>query len=146
MRFLRPGVPIPSRYRERLAQISNMILFDYIIDNSDRWTGGNARTSRQGDALYFMDNTMSFGRDPRGHEKSQLYFRRARRFSRRLVDHLRSLTADDFRRALAYDIAPFKYLLSHAELGSMITRRRYAMEYIDDLIKMHGEESVLAFP
>ena len=82
-----------------------------LIDNVDRWSGGNARTNRQGRVLYSMDNTMSFGRDARGHKKSQLYFKRSRRFSRRLVRRLRSLTPQDFRDALGYDKGPFAYLL-----------------------------------
>lgn len=145
MHYMRPGIEIPDAYRERLAQISDMILFDYIIDNSDRWTGGNARTDEAGQVLYFMDNTMSFGRDPQGHEKSQLYFKRARRFSRRLVHRLRQLTPEDFRRALSYDAAPFDNLLTKAELWALLQRRRHALEYIDQLIAAHGEDNILAF-
>jgi len=145
MRYLAPYARIPRRYRRRLAQISDMIVFDYLIDNSDRWTGGNARTNRQGRVLYFMDNTMSFGRDPRGHKKAQLYFKRARRFSRRLVARIRALTPEDFRASLRYDKGPFEYLLAESEIRSMITRRRYILEYVDDLIETHGEDNVLAF-
>lgn len=145
MRYLRPWAPIPSRLRSRLRQISNMIVFDYLIDNSDRWTGGNARSDRHNRVLYFMDNTMSFGRDPKGHDKSQRYFKRSQRFSRRLIQNLRNLTADDFRTAVAYDTGPFEFLLTDEELQAMLTRRRYILEHVDDLVKTHGEDNVLAF-
>ena len=145
-RYLAQGRPVPDDLNYVVSQVSELVLFDFVINNADRWSGGNVKASEDGRVLYFMDNTMSFGDDDNGFTKTRTYLERAEKFSRRMVEHLRRLERDELASALATDIEPFDYLLTDAEIESVIARRDYALRYIDRLIEKHGEEAVLAFP
>lgn len=145
-RHLTVGSEIPKRDRALVAQISDMVLFDFIINNPDRWSGGNARVSEDQRVLYFMDNTMSFGDDSDGHPKSRTYLERCQRFSRSLVSRLRNLQESEIVEVLSTDVEPFSYFLRDVEITALLSRRDYALEYIDTLILQHGDSQVLTFP
>lgn len=145
-RYLSIGKDMPEEDVVMLAQISSMVLFDFIINNPDRWSGANARVSEDYQKLYFMDNTMSFGDDHDGHRKCRIYLKRSQKFSRSLVHALRTLQEEDVRAVIANDRGPFSYLLSDAEVESLMKRRDYALGYLDELISEHGEDKVLVFP
>ncbi len=145
-RYLTAGRDMPEKEIHMLAQISNMVLFDFIINNPDRWSGANARTSDDHRFLYFMDNTMAFGPDPDGHRKARTYFQRSQKFSKTIVGALRKLTEDDVRAALSWDLGPYDYLLADIEIKALMKRRDWALGYVDGLIEKHGESKVLVFP
>lgn len=145
-RYLTVGELIPHQEIELVAQISNLVLFDFLINNPDRWSGGNARASEDGKILYFMDNTLSFGDKPNGLEKVRKYLFRSQKFSRRLVAAMRRLDERELRATLDRDRGPFEYLLTDAEIAATMARRDFAMAYIDDLIARFGESTVLEFP
>lgn len=145
-RLLTIGKTIPESDRHLVSQVSSMVLFDFLINNPDRWSGANVNMSADGRVLYYMDNTLSFGREPDGHRKCRTYMMRSQKFSRRLVGALRELTEEQVREALAGDLGPFEYLLTDEEIEMMLTRRDFALEYIDGLIAEHGESAVLVFP
>ena len=140
------GRPIPDDQLDTVAQVSDLVLFDFIINNSDRWSGGNVKASEDGRVVYFMDNTLSFGDDDNGHHKVRTYLERVEKFSRRLVARLRALSEDEVRAAMTRDVEPFPELLTDVEIRSMFARRDLAMRYIDGLIDVHGEDAVLVFP
>lgn len=130
-----------------VSQISDMVLFDFLIDNIDRWSGGNARTSEDGKILYFMDNTLSFTRNKQAHSRTNTYLRRVKVFSKRLVESVRTLTRDQLINALSSaEDGPLAPLLSNDEIEAVMARRDVAIAYIDELIAEHGAERVLAFP
>jgi hypothetical protein len=145
-RYLTVGESIPHEDRDLVAQISNVLLFDFLINNVDRWSGGNAKVSEDGRTLYFMDNTMSFAEKPRGLEKVRSYLQRSQKFSRALVAAARQLTAERVREVLERDRGPFDLLLTEGEIDALMARRDFALRYIDDLIAVHGESAVLEFP
>ncbi len=145
-RYLASKGRIPDRDYAMAAQISDMLLFDFVINNMDRWSGGNTRASADGSTLYFMDNTLSFGVDSDGHPKSFAYLQRSQRFSRSMVTALRNLDYRQLRAALDYDVQPFDELLSDGEVLAVLGRRDVALDYIDQLIELHGEADVLVFP
>lgn len=144
-RYLSVGAKIPKRDKALVSQISDMVLFDFIINNPDRWSGGNARVSEDQRLLYFMDNTMSFGDDLDGHPKARVYMERCQKFSRALVTRLRNLRESEVVESLE-DTAPFDFLLRDVEVVALLARRDMAVAYIDRLIKRYGESAVLAFP
>lgn len=130
-----------------VAQISDMVLFDFLIDNSDRWSGGNARTSPDGTILYFMDNTLAFTRNKQAHSRTSTYLRRVKVFSRQLVDNVRRFTREDLVAALSsQEDAALAPLLNDEEVDAVMARRDLAVAYIDELILAHGADKVLAFP
>jgi hypothetical protein len=145
-RLVKIGAAIPPHNRWLAEQLSLMALFDFVIDNVDRWSGGNVRTAPGGRDLFFMDNTMSFTHDRLGHRKGQLYLRRVQVFSRDIVGRLRAMTEEDIRTIMSDDRGPFVELLSDREIRAVLGRRDEALAYIDRLISRHGEDAVLAFP
>jgi hypothetical protein len=145
-RYLTVGVDMPERNRSLLSQISSMLVFDLLINNSDRFSGGNTRVSEDGEVLYFMDNTLSFGSSRVGHSKVRAYLERCQKFSRSLVAKLRRLETADLRTVLEHDRGPFAELLTDEEIEAVMARRDVALEYIDRLIEAHGEDAVLVFP
>ena len=145
-RELKVGARIPADHRWVVEQISTMTLFDFVIDNIDRWSGGNIRIAPGGRDIFFMDNTMSFTKDRVGHRKGQLYLQRVQVFSRRLVNRLRVITEQDVRDAIGHDTGPFDELLTDVEISAVMARRDLAIAYIDRLITKHGEDAVLALP
>lgn len=144
-RMLQVGARIDEEDRWLVEQLSTLTLFDFVIDNIDRWTGGNVRIAPGGRELFFMDNTMSFTPDKLGHRKGQIYLERVEVFSRDLVGRLRAMTEDDLHAIMDPDHEPFEYLLSDKEIRATLARRDYAIAYIDRLIARHGDDAVLAF-
>lgn len=145
-RLLTVGKDMPKEEVVLLGQISSMVLFDFIINNPDRWSGANARVSEDEKTLYFMDNTMSFAAEPEGHRKCRIYLKRSQKFSRSLVHALRTLQIEDVQAVMAHDKGPFGYLLSDEEIDMLMKRRDFAIAYIDELIAEYGEGAVLVFP
>ena len=144
-RYLRAGAEIPPAAYEMARQVSDVILFDFLIDNVDRWTLSNTKGSPDGHVLYFMDNTLSFSPFGDGRTKSHLYLHRAQRFSRRLVTRLRALTRDDVEQLFADD-GPLGTLVAPDEKTALLARRDAALRYIDGLIAEFGDAEVLSFP
>jgi hypothetical protein len=142
--YLTAGEPVPYAESLMIAQISDMLVFDYIINNPDRWSGSNSRCSPDQRVLYFMDNTMSFAPNPG--EKAFSSLQKAQKFSRSLVESLRNLSEASVRAALAEDTGPWPELLTDDEIPSILYRRDRALAYIDQLTALHGPEKVLVFP
>ena len=107
--LLKAKAPTSEKHQELLAQISSLVAFDFIIDNSDRWTGGNTLGSPDGSILFATDNTLSFGENHSGHPKSRRYLERCQRFSKSLVGQIRELSLDVVAEAVTVDIAPFTF-------------------------------------
>jgi hypothetical protein len=92
------GTFIPPEKQPLAAQVSDLVLFDFITDNPDRYSGGNIKMSPDGERLYFMDNTMAFFVNAEGHERNRAALLRAQRFSRHLVRALERVTEDTLSR------------------------------------------------
>lgn len=146
--YLQVGAAIPPEHRALIEQVATLVLFDVVIDNADRWSGGNTKTSPDGKTLYFMDNTLSFSHFKHGHETNLAPLRRIQVFPRGLVAKLRALTLDDVKRALDMGDDPtgLAPLLNDAELRAILSRRNHVIAHIDALIATHGEDAVLALP
>lgn len=145
-KWLKAGATIPPERVALCQQLSMLALFDFVIDNTDRWTGANARMNEDNSVLYFMDNTLAFGKNPQGHHKTFLYLQRVQTFSRRLVERLRALDEAQLRAVLEPERGDFERLLTDDEILAILGRRDRALAYVDGLIKTHGVDKVLAFP
>jgi hypothetical protein len=146
--YLQAGAVIPDDVRGLVEQLSTCVVFDVLIDNSDRWTGSNTKGSLDNKVLYFMDNTLSFSIFTYGHEANLTPLRNIQVFSRRLIARLRELTQARVIEALAVgpDDAGLAPLLEPAEIRAILARRDHIVQYIDDLIAQYGEGKVLALP
>jgi hypothetical protein len=144
--YLQAGAVRPVELRPMLAQISTVILFDVLIDNSDRWSGNNTQGSVDHRVLYFMDNTLSFSLYKIGHSPNLAKLYRIQVFPRTLVGRLRLLTVEAIAAALGGEDALLGPLLTDDEIRAIISRRDHFIEYIDRLISELGDDAVLALP
>jgi hypothetical protein len=140
-RWMTVGEEIPPEKVELMAQLSSLLIFDLLQNNSDRFSGGNLMTSPDGRILYWMDNTFGFQVEDQGHLRCRTYFTRCQKFSRRMVEAIRRLDLSSLRNAMAPDTG----VLSEPELRSVLARRDVALKYIDGLIAQFGAEKVLVF-
>ena len=135
--------PEPDR-RDRPAELSDLILFDYLIGNLDRWGGGftNVRTRGPGGPLVYLDNANGF--PPAQVGKSRLLDVRlesVQRFRRKTVEAIRKLDGERFRSRLAKD--PLAPLLDDAQLRELETRRARLLAHVDHIERTKGSA---AFP
>ena len=145
-RYLTAGKPIAHDDYRLVRQISDLVVFDFVIDNVDRWSGGNVRMSEGGRVLYFMDNTASFGTGRPGSGRTRAYLHRTEKFSRSLISSLAALNSDRVRVALTPDGDAFPELLRDDEIDSLLARRDFVLDYVEKLISTHGREAVMVFP
>ena len=144
--WLTQGETIPMERRSMAAQLSDLIVFDFLTDNPDRYSGGNMKMSEDGTRLFFMDNTMSFYVDPEGTEKNRQLLDRTQRFSRSLYEALGRLDVETLRRALTGDGGTPVEILTLPEIRAVVARRDVVRRHVDQLIGQYGAANVLAFP
>ncbi|HVR61584.1 MAG TPA: hypothetical protein VMU50_06775 [Polyangia bacterium] len=144
--WLSADEPIPVEDRAIAAQLSDLVVFDFLTANPDRFSGGNMKASPDGSQLYFMDNTMSFFIEPEGNVKTRLVLEKTQRFSRALYEALDRVTVATLHRILSEENgAPYEILTS-AEINSVVARRDVVRRHIDGLIAELGPRTVLVFP
>jgi hypothetical protein len=143
--WLTIGQPIPPDRLSMAAQVSTLIVFDFLTSNPDRYSGGNMKMSEDGKQLYFMDNTMSFYVDGNGNERNREILYRTQRFSRALIQALDKVTVPNMQRALAEELGTPYEILTPAEIAAVVSRRAVVQRYIHDLIAQQGEKNVLFF-
>jgi hypothetical protein len=146
MQWLTQGQPIPPDKRSLAAQLSQIILFDFLTNNPDRYSGGNLLTIPDGTRLLFMDNTMSFFIDPEGNEQPRAWLQRTQRFSRQMVQALDRITLPALQRIVSRGPRDDFEILTPAEIRAVVARRAFARRHIDGLIATYGQGNVLAFP
>jgi len=144
--WLTVGQSIPTERHGLAAQLSDLLVFDFLIGNPDRYTGGNMMTNDDGTRLYFMDNTLSFFIEPEGNERTRGVLRRAQRFSRRLYEALGRLTESSVEGTLAQASEGEYEILTRPEIRALVSRRDYVRKYVDGLIAAYGAREILYFP
>lgn len=142
--WLTQGEAIPFERRAFMAQVAVLIVFDFLIANPDRYSGGNMKTSEDGSRLFFMDNTMSFFLEPQGADKNRALLLRQQKFSRRLQQALALVDVPTLARLL-HDPDGTE-ILTDAELRAVVQRREFVERYVADLVKQYGTQRVFAFP
>ncbi len=129
------------------ADVSTMIVFDYLTGNWDRWSGGQVGIDRLYNRLLFLDNDGAFYDPPPPAPLAAQLARLSKvsRFSRAFVKAMRDLDDDALRQAMGEE-SPGAPLLSARMLSGVAGRRRTALGIIDAKIAELGESFVLAFP
>lgn len=145
-RWLTQGRTLPDDQRVRAEEISTLLVFDFLTGNWDRWSGANVPMDAAGHLIY-RDNNGAF-EEPfvlglMQHGMSQL--RRAQRFSRSVIERARGLTEASVRAEMALDGDPAHPPLTTSQIRSLLRRRDALIEYVDGLVRRHGEASVLVF-
>ena len=137
---------VPEEKRKVAAQISTMIVFDYLTANWDRWSGGNVGTDATGQAVLYIDNDGAFF-DPPPPEplaKQKALVRDDARFSRSFLAALRLLEPEVAKAAFGED-APGEPLLSPKVLAGLEERRRDVLSLVDARVSKEGQDKVLVF-
>lgn len=138
---------MPKKNYKMAAQLSVMLLFDFLIDNMDRFSGRNVCADSRGEHLYFMDNTLSFfPRNPHGSKATHTGLYRVQRFSRSFYKKLKALTGKKLRKELAKEKKPPWNLLEESEFKMFMRRRAYALRYMHRMIANYGWEKTMVFP
>lgn len=142
--WLTQGRPVPFEHRAFAAQVAVLVVFDFLICNPDRYSGGNMKTSADGTQLFFMDNTMAFFLEPEGLEKTRTPLLRAQRFSRSFQRALARIDDSTLRRLLRDPDGT--EVLTDAEIRAVVRRREFIERHVASLVAQYGEKDVLYFP
>ena len=145
-RWLTHGQTIPDEKHGLAAQLADLLVFDFLISNPDRGSGGNMLTSEDGSRLLFMDNTLSFFIEPQGNDKIRTALGRSQRFSRRLYQALDRISEETLSRILAQASEGDYEILTKPEIRAVVSRRDFVQKYIDGLVATYGASEVLYFP
>ncbi len=130
---------------DRAAELSDLIVFDYLVQNVDRWGGNftNVRTRTSGGPLIFLDNGAGFwlGDQELGLMQSRLVA--LQRFRRSTVEAVRAFNIDDFAATLATD--PLHPVLNQRQLDGLRARRNALVAHVEQMVRRFGEPDVLAW-
>ena len=130
---------------ERAAELSDMIVFDYLTQNVDRWGGDftNVRTRGKGGPLIYLDNGAGFWRGEQRLGLMEARLRALQRFRRSTVEAVRSLDIDQVSARLAGD--PLAPVLHDRQLDGLRQRQRALLAHVDRMVARFGEAKVLAW-
>jgi hypothetical protein len=131
-----------------VADASAMVVFDHLIGNWDRFSGGNLFRRSADGRLVLLDNNGAFAKwsevkQARMDELLGATFR----YSRRLIDAVRALSSARVERAL--ELEPWhrtRRLLTGREIELLLERRDAVLARVDGLIAERGAARVLVFP
>jgi hypothetical protein len=135
--------PAPHDEAKRSAEISDLILFDYLTANHDRWGGNftNVRTMGQRGPIIAIDNANGFPPRSVRNPHSEAKLAALQRFRKRTVEAIEQLEIQDFQDAVSSD--PVGPLLTDAQLQAFASRRTRLLEHVRQMRSEFGER---AFP
>lgn len=130
--------PPPPAREELPAELSDMIVFDFLAGNGDRFGDDNANLLTLGDKgrLIFLDNGSGFSPSP---PRAVLDARLASvsKFRRRTIDALRALDTQALKATMAAD--PLGPILDAAMWRGLETRRTAVLEQVARQEKRFGD-------
>ncbi len=144
--WLTPGKSPPEAKRAMAVQLSNLVVFDLLMNQRDRFSGGNMKVSEDDRVLYYMDNTAALFSPQSGHPRLRTLLGKVGLFSARTIERLRSLTEASLKTELAAEPEQPYELLTAEELAGILARKDVILAHVDALVGKHGKDAVLAFP
>jgi hypothetical protein len=140
---------IPQGKAALARDLSTVVVFDFLIGNWDRFSGGNLPTDSSQQRAFLRDNDRSFSTPllERRYENLLGGLTRTERFSKDTIHHLAALDEASIRAELARDPShETDPLLNAAQIADVLDRRATILSYIAALIEERGEDDVLFFP
>lgn len=126
-----------------LAQISDIILLDFLTNNWDRFSGDpqnyGANCHLQPGGLVAIDNGAAF--PPWHTPRVQRRLHMVTRFSKKIVANLRNFDPDE----ILLHLFPNPTRDEQKAFALFKERRNQALSYIDELIQKYGPDQVLSF-
>jgi len=147
--WLRQGNSVPEARQALARDLANMLAFDYLIGNWDRFSGGNMKVSPDGSRLFIRDHNVAFAArlPPRVHTRLRDRLTYTEKFSRQLIERIERMDEAAIERALAADPSHAdEPLLNDEQIAGVLERRRTLLSYVGSLVDRFGEQAVLAFP
>lgn len=144
--WLEVGSEIPAESSALARDLSSMAVFDLLIGNPDRASGGNMRTVENTTTrLVIRDHNLAFAAHPGAAQLDRMVtmMRRAHRFSRSLVERLVALDEARLREITTDELTG--PMLDDAQVAGVMARRETALSWIGALIEQHGEDDILSF-
>jgi hypothetical protein len=148
---LNQSQPLPDPPPPMAAQLSELLAFDYLIGNWDRWSGSNVKGDADGQYLIVRDHDAAFaGLITETVQRRMLdLLVRNERFSRSFVQRLRALSRASFDRELGQDTSlamrPHRGFSTQG-MDGLFDRRGTLLSHVQALIEEYGEGKVLVFP
>ncbi|MDQ3032534.1 MAG: hypothetical protein M3Y87_08970 [Myxococcota bacterium] len=129
----------------RPAELSDLVVFDYLAHNVDRWSASstNVRTRGVSGPLVFLDQAAGFSRRRARLTLMDERLGAVQRFRRATIDAVRALDLEAYAATL--DADPLAPLLDEQQLAHLAERRQALLDHVDALIADRGEESVYAW-
>ncbi len=139
---------VPPDKSELAADLSNMVLFDFLIGNVDRYSSGNLLMDPGGARAILVDNDAGFSElDFGSYEALLADLTRTERFSKTTVSRLLALDRDALLGELPADYPhDAEPLLDATQIGAILARRDTLLSYVAALVQEHGRDQVLVFP
>lgn len=140
---------IPAGKGALARDLSTMAVFDLLIGNWDRFSGGNLPSDPTRQRAILRDNDRAFSTPLLARRYDALLdgLVRTERFSRSVVERLAELDEAVLRLELARDPSDASVpLLSDRQIADLFDRRATILSHIAALIEERGEEKVLVFP
>jgi hypothetical protein len=126
----------------RPAELSDLIVFDYLTQNVDRWGGDftNVRSRGPAGPLIYLDNGAGFwlGEQRLGLMEARL--KALQRFRRATIEAVRAFDIDRFTARLQDD--PLAPVLNEKQLDGLAQRCRAVLEHVDAMVARFGEAQV----
>mgnify|MGYP001822212694 CR=1 FL=1 len=136
--------------KEALARdLSTMVVFDLLVGNWDRFSGGNIPSDAARQRIILRDNDRAFSTPLLARRYDALLdgLMRTERFSRSLIERLADLDEEGLVEELGLDPSHASDpLLSDTQIADVLDRRATILTYIAALIEERGEDRVLVFP
>ncbi len=133
--------PAPA-FADRPAELSDMVLFDYLIGNLDRWGSNNvnvlvlARSKR----LVFLDNANGFELRQKPSKLLEARLSAVQRFRKQTITAIRALDVKRLEARMASD--PLAPLLSAEQLAALEQRRQRVLDHVAQVEKQYGASAL----
>ena len=130
---------------ERPAELSDLIVFDYLTQNVDRWGGDftNVRSRGAGGPLIYLDNGAGFWLGAQRLGLMEARLKALQRFRRSTIDAVQNLDIPRFANRLRGD--PLAPVLNEKQLDGLAQRRRTVLQHVDSMVARFGERQVFAW-
>lgn len=129
---------VPSDPR-LVGDLSDLVLFDYLIHNIDRWGSAyaNVLVRERGGPLVFLDNAAAFVPYHARFDYMDRRLETIQRFRRSTVAAIRDFSLERFADRCASD--PTGPLLSDEQLAHVETRRAALLGHVASMLRTHGD-------
>lgn len=130
--------PVPDR-EDRPAELSDLIVFDYLTRNLDRWGGNNANVLVRGPhgPLVFLDNGAGFENGDQRPSLMEARLHALQRFRRSTIAAIQAFDIKGFEARLGRELV--QPVLGPQQIEGLAARRVALLEWVEEVRKVHGE-------